>query len=72
MIILGCTKLDELIKRFDGQTINGVHYEFVSRRGIQATFKHDAPNNDIAIGAAKQYFRSDEYFKKYLTSALEA
>ena len=72
MLLLGCVKIDEMINRVDGQTINGVHFEFVSKQGIQAKFKHDAPNNEVAIQAIKMFFRKDEYLSKYITSALEA
>jgi hypothetical protein len=38
MIILGCVKMDLLISRFDGKTVNGITYHLVSQQGIQAVF----------------------------------
>lgn len=35
-------------------------------------FKHDAPNNEVAIQTIKMFFRKDEFLSKYITSALEA
>lgn len=71
MILLGCAKLDLLISKFDGKTINGVTFKYVSRNGIQAKFEHDAEDNETAINAAKMFFHMDPDLKQYLTSAME-
>ncbi len=70
MIILGCPKLDELIKRFDNQTINGITYHFKTKRGIQAFFEFEGGDEDMAIMNAKQFMRKDSFLSKYMCSAL--
>jgi hypothetical protein len=71
MIILGCVKMDLLISRFDGKTVNGITYHLVSQQGIQAVFKHDAESDEQAIGNAKMLFHTDPDLKQYLTTARE-
>lgn len=70
MILLGCAKLDLLIDKFDGKTIQGITYQYVSRQGIQAKFSHDALDDQKAINAAKMYCHMDPDLRQYLTCAL--
>ena len=69
-ILLGCSKLDVMIAKFDDQTINGVHFHYLSRRGIQAVFEHDAPDFETAEQAAKSFYKTDKELSVLTCAAL--
>ena len=67
---IGCTKLNIIHNKFDGQNVNGVNFKEAGKMGMQLIYTHDAPNDQAAIDAAKKLLKSDPDTRMLITTVL--
>ena len=62
MVIIGATHLDSVVKKFDGQTIEGITYKLESREKLQCVFSYDCDDDDKVLAVTKKALKTDPEF----------
>jgi len=62
MIIIGATHLDSVVRKFDGQTIEGITYKLEKREKLQCTFSYDCEDDDKVLMVTKKALKTDPEF----------
>ena len=68
MLLIGCSKIDVVIDMLDGKEIDGCKFELVSKKGIQATFRHSLDDDMAAKRIVKGAFAAKPEYKALFLS----
>lgn len=67
MLKIGGTHVDQIIDSINHKTIEGVYFEMVEKKGIQAVFKHNTTDGEAKL-IIKKYLASIPDFDAYFIS----
>ena len=62
MIYIGATHMDSMIRKFDGQTIDGITYKLEKKERLQCMFSYDTDDDERAAKVAKTALKTDPEF----------